>query len=183
MPNDEARLIEAAKNGKRAAFAEIYEQHYDAVYTYLFYRAGDPMLAEDLSGEVFLRMVENISGYIYRGQSIRAWLYTIARNLLTDHFRLAERFDPIPIEERPITADSNPSAAVELRLDQACLIRAMGHLAESYRLVILLRFVEGLSHAETAHILGKSESASKVLQHRALKALRQVLDTEGCYDE
>lgn len=183
MPSDDARLIEAAKNDDRAAFAEIFEQHYDAVYAYLYYRSGDPMLAEDLSGEVFLRMVEKISGYTYRGQSIRAWLYTIARNLLTDHFRRAGRLAVPTVDEMLITADSNPATAAELHLEQACLIRALQHLAESYRQVILLRFIEGLSHADTARILGKTENATKVLQHRALKALRKALQSEGCYDE
>lgn len=183
MPSDEARLIAAAKKREQAAFAEIYRRHYDAVYNYLFYRSGDMMLAEDLAGEVFLRLVEKIGGYTYQGQSILAWLYTIARNLLTDHYRQAERFDSQPVEEKAIAAVSNPAGTAELRLDQACLARAMRHLSDSYRQVILLRFIEGFSHAETAGVLGKSVNATKVLQHRALKALREALDVEGCYDE
>ena len=183
MSSDEAQLIQAAKRGERVAFAEIYQRHYDAVYTYLFYRCSDPMLAEDLAGEVFLRLVERISSYTYRGQSILAWLYTVARNLLADHYRQARRDDPLPLEERIVAASSDPSQTAERRLEQACLARAMQHIAESHRQVILLRFVEGLSHAETAQILGRTENATKVLQHRALKALRRALETEGCYDE
>lgn len=183
MPSDEARLIQAAKRGERAAFAEIYQRHYDAVYTYLFYRCGDPPLAEDLAGEVFLRLVERISSYTYRGQPILAWLYTVARNLLADWYRQAGRNDPLPLEERMVAGGSSPSETAERRLEQACLVRAMQHLNESHRQVILLRFVEGLSHAETAQILGRTENATKVLQHRALKALRRALETEGCYDE
>lgn len=183
MPSDEARLIQAAKRGERAAFAEIYERHYDAVYTYLFYRSSDPSLAEDLAGEVFLRLVERISGYTYRGQPILAWLYTVARNLLIDHYRQSGRNDLVPLEERMVAAASNPVETTERRLEQACLVRAMQHLSESHQQVILLRFVEGLSHAEAAQILGRTENATKVLQHRALKALRRALETEGCYDE
>ncbi len=183
MPSDEARLIQAAKKGEPAAFAEIYQRHYDAVYTYLFYRSGDPMLAEDLAGEVFLRLVERVSGYTYRGQPILAWLYTIARNLLTDHHRQAGRNELLPLEEQVIASPSNPAETAERRLEQACLARAMRHLTEPYRQVLLLRFIEGLSHAETARVLDRTENATKVLQHRALKSLRQALKTEGCYDE
>jgi RNA polymerase sigma-70 factor (ECF subfamily) len=183
MPSDEARLVEAARNGERAAFAEIYRRHYDAVYAYLFYRSGDAMLAEDLAGEVFLKLVERISGYTYRGQPILAWLYTVARNLLTDHHRRVGQDDPLPVGEQVLAAPSNPSEEAERRLEQACLVRAMRHLTESHRQVILLRFVQGLSHSETAQILGRTENATKVLQHRALKALRRSLKSEGCYDE
>jgi RNA polymerase sigma-70 factor (ECF subfamily) len=183
MSSDEARLIQAAKRGERAAFAEIFERHYDAVYTYLFYRCGDPMLAEDLAGEVFLRLVEKISSYTYRGQPILAWLYTVARNLLTDSYRQAGRNDLVSLEERIVATSPNPSETAERRLEQACLARAMQHLGESHRQVILLRFIEGRSHAEAAQILGRTENATKVLQHRALKALRRALETEGCYDE
>ena len=180
---DEAQLIRRAKLGDQTAFAEIYTRHHDAVYTYLLYRVNDVQVAEDLTGEVFLRLVTKIDRFTYRGRPILAWLYTVARNLLADHYRQARRDDPLPLEERIVAASSDPSQTAERRLEQACLARAMQHIAESHRQVILLRFVEGLSHAETAQILGRTENATKVLQHRALKALRRALETEGCYDE
>jgi RNA polymerase sigma-70 factor (ECF subfamily) len=181
MQTDEAQLVQAAMQVERAAFAELYERHFDAVYSYLFYRSGDPALAEDLAGEVFLRLVEKISTYTYRGQPILAWLYTIARNLLTDHHRQAGRTVPLREEGQEIAASSDPTKAVERHLDQACLVRAMPALTESQRQVILLRFVQGLSHAETARVLGKTENATKVIQHRALQALRRALEAEGYY--
>jgi RNA polymerase sigma-70 factor (ECF subfamily) len=190
MPDDQARLIRRAKGGDPAAFAEIYQAHYEAVYTYLFYRLGDPLLAEDLAGEVFVRLVERISKFTYRGQPILAWLYTIARNLLADHYRQHSRDADLALEpeyepEREPelqAAPHDPARLVERRLEQECLKRALRRLADSYQHVILLRFVQGLSHAETAAILGKSENTTKVLQHRALKALRRAIADEGCYE-
>lgn len=182
MPSDQARLVQRAKQGDRAAFAEIYQRHYDAIYAYLFYRLGDPAAAEDLAGEVFVRLVERIANFSYNGRPILAWLYTIARNLLVDHHRQASRGNPVALEEEQFVAAHNPAQMVERRLEQERLGRALRRLSESHQQVILLRFIQGLSHAETAAILDKSESATKVLQHRALKALRKELEGEGIYE-
>lgn len=182
MPDDEGRWIRRARAGDQAALVEIYRRHYDAVYAYVYYRLGDPAVAEDLAGEVFVRLVERISSYSDRGRPILAWLYTIARNLVVDHQRRAGRDADLPAEESPAPAPSDPAQAVERTLAQECLGRALRRLKDSYRQVILLRFVQDLSHAETAAILGKTEGATKVLQHRALQALRQALEVEGCYE-
>lgn len=182
MPDDERQLIRRAKRGEPAAFAEIYERHYDAIYAYLFYRLGDPVAAEDLAAEVFLRLVEKISGFNYRGRPILAWLYTIARNQLADHHRQSGLDTSLPLDEQKVVTVHDMEQVVELRLERVCLQRAMRRLRDAYQQVILLRFVHGLSHAETAAILGKTENATKVLQHRALKSLRQALDDEGCYE-
>ena len=85
--DDEAQLVRRAKQGDQAAFAEIYTRHHDAVYAYLYYRVNDVQVAEDLTGEVFLRLVAKMDRYTYRGRPILAWMYTIARNLLIDHQR------------------------------------------------------------------------------------------------
>ena len=80
---DQARLIQRAKEGSPAAFAEIYDQCQPAIYRYIFYRVGDVATAEDLTSEVFVRLVEKNRQLTYRGRPLLAWLYTVARNLLT----------------------------------------------------------------------------------------------------
>ncbi len=183
--DDEALLIRRAQQGDQEAFAEIYQRHYDAVYTYLFYRLDDQLTAEDLTGEVFLRMVDKISSYSHRGRPILAWLYTIARNLANDYYRHSSftmSQQSSPLDEQPLIAPHNTEDTVERRLTQECLRRALHRLNETYRQVIILRFIQGLSHAETAAILGKTPGNTKVLQHRALKALRRAFDEEGCYE-
>ncbi len=89
MPGDKAALIQRAKQDDPTAFAEIYDQHQPAIYRYIYYRLGDTATTEDLTSQVFVRMVEKIDTFTYRGQSILAWLYTIARNLIIDHRRRA----------------------------------------------------------------------------------------------
>lgn len=182
MPDDERQLVQRAKRGEQAAFAEIYEQHYDAIYAYLFYRCGNATLSEDLASEVFLRLVTGISRYTYRGRPMLAWLYTVARNLLADHYRRETRIEPSSLDENLVDAGPGPAASAERRLAQECLGRALRHLSESHQQVVLLRFSQGLSHADTAAILGRTLNATKVMQHRALKALKKAIKTEGCYE-
>ncbi|HFD40054.1 MAG TPA: sigma-70 family RNA polymerase sigma factor, partial [Anaerolineae bacterium] len=90
MLANEKQIIQRAQTGDRAALATIYREHYTAIFNYLFYRLGDQATAEDLTAEVFVRMVDKIESYRYRGKPILAWLYTIARNLLINHQQRAD---------------------------------------------------------------------------------------------
>jgi len=179
MSKDEIRLIRRAKEGDPAAFAEIYDRYQPAIYRYVFYRVADTATAEDLTSEVFLRLVEGIGRFTYRGRPLLAWLYTIARNLVTDHYRHGRGPAPLPLDEGlPATAD-DPEEAVVHRMTQQRLAAAIAHLTEDQRQVLLLRFVEGLDNETVAQVMGKSVGAVKALQHRALAALRRILERKG----
>jgi len=180
--DDEAQLIRQAQAGEQAAFTTIYDRHQPAVFTYLYYRVGNQATAEELTSEVFVRMVERMDRYRYRGKPLLAWLYTIARNLLTDHYRQARRSTPLPLDGRLVANSGNPAAAVESQLAADCLQRALGHLTEAQRRVIIGKFIEDRSNAEVAGILGKTVGSVKSLQHRALAALRRAIEKEGCYE-
>jgi len=172
----EGELIRRAKRGDPAAFAEIYDRFQPAVYRYVSYRVGEPVIAEDLTSEVFVRLVEKIDRYTPRGRPLLAWLYTIARNLVTDHRRRAGRFFPIEIPEEQLLDDAPAhEEVIERRLAQRRLAAAISQLTEDQRRVILLRFGEGLDSGTAAQVLGKSVGATKALQHRALAALRRLL--------
>jgi len=179
MSGDEIRLIQRAKKGDPAAFAEIYDRHQPAIYRYIFYRVGDAATAEDLTSEVFVRLVERIDRFTYRGRPLLAWLYTIARNLVADHHRRAGRPSPLPLDERLTASAADPEEALARRLTQQRLIAAIAYLTEDQRQVLLLRFVEGLDNETVARMLGKSVGAVKALQHRALAALRRILERDG----
>ncbi|MFQ6099926.1 MAG: RNA polymerase sigma factor [Anaerolineae bacterium] len=174
MSEDEARLIQRAKKGDPTAFAEIYDRHQPAIYRYIFYQVDDAATAEDLTSEVFARLVEKIDRFTYRGRPLLAWLYTIARNLVTDYRRRAGRSLPLPLDERLVASTDALEEAVEHRL-----AAAVARLTEDQRQVILLKFVEGLDNEMVAQTLGKSVGAVKSLQHRALAALRRVLEQNG----
>ena len=179
MSNDEAQLIQQAQRGDPAAFAEIYDRHQPAIYRYIYYRVGDVATAEDLTSEVFVRLVERIDRFTYRGRPLLAWLYTIARNLITDHRRRAGQALLLPLNERLVAAEGDLEEAAERGLARRRLAAALPQLTEDQRQVIVLKFIEGLNNAEAAHILGKPVSAVKSLQHRALAALRRVLERNG----
>lgn len=182
MSNDEHEVIRGAKEGDVAAFARIYDRHYDDVYTYVYYRVSEVQLAEDIAGEVFLRLVERIDGYHYRGRPILAWLYTIARNLVTDHQRKQARARSLPLAKELVSRGESPPDWVDRRLTGDCLARSLRHLTEDQQRVILHKFVEGRSNAETASLIGKTEGAVKSLQHRALAALHRAVLKERCYE-
>lgn len=185
MSEDESRLIRQAQRGDETACAALYDRHYDAVYRYCFYRLGDADLAQDLTAEVFVRMVEKLDRFKVRGRPLLAWLYTIARNLTADLHRKKGKVALQPLDEASARAaddEANLARTVERRLQADCLAAALDHLTEDQRRVILLKFMEGRSNGHVAHILSKSEGAVKSLQHRALNALRRALEREHCYE-
>jgi len=178
MSKEEAKLIQRAKRGDPTAFAEIYDRYQPAIFRYISCRVSDVAIAEDLTSEVFVHLVESIDGFTYQGRPLLAWLYTIARNLVTDHYRSAGRDSTVPLHEGLTDDSPNPGEAAEHALDQQRLSAALAHLTEEQRQVILLKFFEGLDNESIAQILGKSYGAVKSLQHRALEALRRILKSD-----
>jgi len=176
MSKDEARLIQRAREGDPAAFAEIYDLYQPAIYRYVFYRVGDVATAEDLTAEVFVRLVEKSDRLVYRGRPLLAWLYTIARNLVTDHYRRAGRVTMLPLDEHLVAGTTSLEESSEYTLTQQRLAAAIARLTEDQRQVILLKFFEGLDNETVAQMVGKSIGAVKALQHRGLAALRRVLE-------
>ena len=181
--SDEVQIVQRAQAGDRDAFAALHDRYRQAIYTYLYYRVNDRDAADDLTAEVFVRMVEKIDRYRPRGKPFIAWLYTIARNLLTDYYRKQGRdAENLPLEDLPLASSHNPGAEAERSLTAECLGRAIRQLTEDQRLVIIGKFIEGRSNAEIARILEKTEGSVKSLQHRALAALKRVIEREGCYE-
>mgnify|MGYP001054826923 CR=1 FL=1 len=172
-----AQLIRRAKNGDRSAFAEIYDRHQPAIFRYICCRVGSVATAEDLTSEVFVRLVENIDGFTYRGRPLLAWLYTIARNLVNDHHRQSGRAELVDLDEDLPGQVENPEHVASLALDRDRLVQALGELTDDQCQVIVLRFFDGLDNRTVAQIMDKSYGAVKALQHRGLAALRRALDS------
>jgi RNA polymerase sigma-70 factor (ECF subfamily) len=171
-------VITRARNGDREAFAEMYDEYVDRVYRYLLYRVRDAADAEDLTSEVFTRAFANIHRYRWQGKSFLAWLYTIARNAVTDRMRRAR--PTVDLENAFGVADQAPTAQehVEARDRASALRRAMTKLTTDQQEVLLLRFMENYSSQEVARVLGKNEGAVRALQFRALGRLRKLLADE-----
>ncbi len=180
---DEVELIRRASGGDADAFGQLYMLHLDAIYRYVFYRVGQATEAEDLTEQVFLKAWEAIGRYKHQGHSFSSWLYRIAHNLVVDHYRAGKGGkDDGYLDEGVLTlADPglNPEEMLAKEEEVRHLQEAIAHLPAEQQQMIILRFIEGLSHAEVAAIIGKSEGASRVIQHRALVALRDALGKEG----
>jgi RNA polymerase sigma-70 factor (ECF subfamily) len=168
-------LVDRARRGDADAFGRLYELHLDRIYRYVYYRVGSSNEAEDLTEHVFLKAWEAIGRYESRGLPFAAWLYRMAHNAVIDHYR-ARRLTT-SIDETFDLEDErqNPVASAEALFDREELKVAIKRLNADQQTVILLRFTEGLSHAEVGKILGKSEGAVRVIQHRALGVMAKFL--------
>ena len=173
-----AALVELAQGGDREAFAQLYDAYVDTVFRYVLVRVASRQLAEDLTSETFLRAMRRIDTFTWQGRDIAAWFVTIARNLIADHVKSARfRFEVTTADMRD--ADERvdaPDAEVLARLRDERLVEAIRGLGSDQAECITLRFLQGLSLADTARVLGKSEGAVKQLQLRATRALRKTLE-------
>jgi RNA polymerase sigma-70 factor (ECF subfamily) len=163
------------------AIGELYDRHHTRIFRYVWSQVRDEHLAEDLTGEVFLRMVTGLPNYRHRKVPFQAWLYRIARNLAVDHYRKASRHEQVPLYHAEGQSDrgDDPPSLVERRLTAERVQRALDRLDPLQREAIALRFLVGLSLRETAQALGRTVAAIKSLQHRGLVALRAALQDEG----
>jgi RNA polymerase sigma-70 factor, ECF subfamily len=173
-------LVQLAQAGDAEAFGQIYEEYVDVVYRYLYVRCGSHHVAEDLTAETFVRALRRLDSFTWTGKDIAAWFVTIARNLVVDHtkssrYRLevstAELLDP---DEHAAA----PETEVLDRMRDRRLLEAVKELKPEQQECVVLRFLQGLSLAETAAVMGRKENAIKQLQLRAVRALHRALEGE-----
>ncbi len=177
MPDSsDAELVTRAQRGETNAIGRLYDRHRESIFRYLWVRLDDRQLAEDLTGDVFMRMLDALPRYRQQGLPFRAWLYRIAHNLLIDHVRKMNHQSTVALEvAEEVSALDEPGQAVEqLQLTER-LQAALMNLEPTQSEVITLRFLAGLSLQETALALGKTEAAIKALQYRGLSGLRRTL--------
>ena len=176
---DEIKLIKQSQKGNAEAFAVLYDRHLKPIYRFILLKVNHRQEAEDICQRVFLKAWQHISGFIPK-QPFSSWLYRIARNAVIDYWRT----------KKVVLTLSNPSLkeslktefALETTLDKELQIQkvwqALRQLNQDQQDVLLMRFVENLSHQEIAKIIGKTEGATKVIQHRAIKSLKKILENE-----
>jgi len=175
----EEELVTRAKTLDEAALSSIFDAYYPRVYNYGLLQLRDAQGAEDLASDVMLRVLESISRYHPRGAPLSAWVFRIARNRLIDVRRRHVRRREVGLMDNVIAPAGPPHAAVERALDYRAMCGALSQLTETQEQVILLRFMKDLDIATVARILGRSQSAVKSLQFRALASLRRILDSKG----
>src|SRR5437764_12718414 len=172
-------LVARGQQGDRDALEELYLLHFDRIYSYLHVSVGNRHDAEDLTTQVFVKMLESIGKFRWRSAPFSAWLFRIAHNLAMDHFRANKRWQPE--EEVPEPDPGDRSAAEDEALEsigRQSMLEMIGKLSHEQQQVLTLKFVFNFSNAEAATILDKTEGAIKSLQHRALASLQRQLQKQ-----
>jgi len=174
-------LVERAQAGEAEAFGLIYDRYVDTVFRFVYFRVGNRQLAEDLTSDTFLRALKRIGSFTWQGRDLGAWLVTIARNLVADHFK-SGRYrlevttgDVLDADREDRGPEGSPEAAVVDHITNVALLTAVKQLNPEQQECIVLRFLQGFSVAETAQSMGKNEGAIKALQYRAVRALARLL--------
>jgi len=172
----EDRLLLQARRGDSEAIMQIYEHYFPPVYQFIQLRVGDPALAEDLTSEVFLKMVDALRGHNAPQHSLRGWIFRVARNVMSSHFGKIRQYPTITLEEWvPASSDSDPEVQFIRSINLERARKALRRLNAEQQEVLILRFGQKLDLQQTADIMGKSVSAIKSLQFRSVNTLRQLL--------
>ena len=170
-------LVELARKGDTEAFGLLYDHYHGGVYRFLYYRTRSATLAEDLTSETFFRALRSMAGFRWQGKDFGAWLMTIARNLATDHFKAGRTRLEMTTEDmgQHDDATEGPENAVIAGLTNEILLEALAKLPDEQRDCVVMRFLQGMSIAETAAVLGRSDGAIKQLQLRGVRNLAKLM--------
>jgi RNA polymerase sigma-70 factor (ECF subfamily) len=180
---DALRLVERAQAGDADAFGQLYDRYVDVVFRYISYRVASRQLAEDLTSETFLRALRRIGSFTWQGRDVGAWFVTIARNLVADHYKSSRYRLELTTEDMTTVShagggrlvEDSPEGEVLEQMQNQVLLEAVRQLNAEQQECIALRFLQGLSVAETAAVMGKNEGAIKALQYRAVRSLGRLL--------
>ena len=171
-------LIARAQAGDIAAFGELYARDAKFILHYMYVRTREPELAQDLTQEVFVRVIKGIGGLQYRGEKLfLGWLYTIAGNVLVGQTR-RRQIATSSLDTTTDMADPRGQDAVASLFERLSLQHAIAQLTSEQQHVLMMKFFGGMTNQEIATAIGKTEGAVKALQHRAIQALQQILEQE-----
>ncbi len=176
-------LVELARGGDTEAFGMLFDHYHPSVYRFLYYRTRSQTLAEDLASETFFRALRSMNNFRWQGKDFGAWLMTIARNLTTDHFKAGRTRLEQTTEDMGVHDDATegPESTVLASLTNEMLLTALTKLPKEQQECLVMRFLQGMSIAETAKVLQRSDGAIKQLQLRGVRNLAKLLP-EGVRD-
>lgn len=175
------QLVREVKNGSHDAFSELYDIFIDSIYRYVFYRVKNED-AEDITETVFLKVWENIKSYKEKKDTyFSSWIFRIAHNVVVDYYRASKdrMVEEIDVSIPDMNREHNPLRKIEKHLDQEVLRNALNKLKKGYQDILIYKFINDLSNAEIAEVLGQSEGSIRILQFRALKALKEEFEQMG----
>lgn len=177
MRETEETLIQKAKNGDAASFGGLYDLYMPRIYRFVFVRVNRREDAEDLTHHIFMNAWQNMDRYESRGFPFSSWLYRIATNAVIDHYRTAKAHPPLEaIPEEMLAEPNEMSEALDTAINVDRLRVVLTKLESDQQSVLLMKFVDEMSNKEIAKALGKSEGTVRVIQHRAIKKLRELTE-------
>lgn len=176
IPEDIDLLVKNAVGGDAEVFGTLYDMYVERVYRHIFYRVGIVEDAEDLTQQVFMKAWKAIGRYKKTSSPFLAWLMRISHNLVTDFYRSKKDKVYLDTELAAYDPDSSPERVAEVNFDQQRLRKAILQLPGEQQQVIMMSFIEGFTYAEIASSMGKSEGGIRVIQHRALKKMRCIIE-------
>jgi len=173
-------LVDLARAGDAEAFGQLYDHYMPGIFRFVYYRVGSRPLAEDLTSETFVRGLRSIQRFQWQGRDFSAWLTTIARNLITDHYKSSRSRLELVTEEVPESpsGSAGPEDDVLTAISNELLLDAVNQLPREQRDCVLMRFIQGMSTAQTAAALDRSEGAVKQLQLRAVRTLATLVSED-----
>jgi RNA polymerase sigma-70 factor, ECF subfamily len=175
-------LVQRSQAGDMTAFGDLHRRYADTVFRFIYSRTGHRQVSQDLSSEVWVRALQRISNFTWQGRDLGAWLVTIARNIVADHFKSGRyRLEVttgavLDADREDRGPEGSPESAVVDHITNVALLTAVKRLNPEQQECIVLRFLQGFSVAETAQAMGKNEGAVKTLQWRAVRTLARMLE-------
>jgi len=178
MLDGEKKIIEDAIKGEASAFGLLYDKYHPQIYRFIYLKVGQREEAEDLTHQVFLSALQNIGKYQHKGFPFSSWLYQISRNKIIDHWRT--RKNTLDIEDAVEQGENDLEIEkIGIKFEIERVRKAISLLKDEYQDVIIMRFIEELSYEEIAAALNKPRTTVRVLQHRAIKQLKDILENES----
>lgn len=182
MLEDEKQLIKRAQDGEAEAFGLLYDHYLPKIYRFVLLKVSQREEAEDLTHQAFLKAWEGIERYTDLGFPFGTWLYQISRNLVIDHYRSSMKsrgdasIESLELMGEDLVAETRPiDVEIDAKLALGKIAAAIQKLKDVEQDVVIMRFIEDLPHEEVARVIGKSEGAVKLIQHRAIKNLKQLI--------
>lgn len=178
MNDDEFQLVEDARRGDSLAIEKLYTRYFDKVFSYVFHSTGNKQDAEDIAAEVFVRMIEKLDNFRWKGSSFSSWLFRIAHNLVVDRHRFKLKFAASSLDTEDaglVVGDIDLEKIQGEREQKIRLINAYKSLRPRYGEVIYLKLVIEMNNAEIAEVMRLTKGAVNTLYYRALKEIEKKL--------
>lgn len=177
----ESEIVDLAlqwSRGDKDAFSKLYDFYVENLYRFVYFKVNSDE-AEDITELVFLKAWEARKRYNPKKSSFSSWLYTIARNTIIDHYRVYKKTEQLDVTHQATDKYANPKLMAEESLTSDKLRAAIDKLPDNFRDILLLRFIDDMEYAEIADVIGKSEGSIRIMQFRAIKELRGMLEEMG----